>query len=1635
MENKRNKEQKARQDWMTRMASSRQGMSMPKEFVPHPASEELLKKAQELLQLVMAHPSTPKSRNLPDFINMDDKSPTDDQIDYDSDNDENDDETSKKYRRSYMPPEGSILLHYLEGVKEKVRKGELIDMAKGQKSIPSNEDPVAVGLKSRPVPDIFYKNVCVEVWAPMEQFQNKCHAYECPFCHEKNVKQLQWAYRPAFNYGAITWILHKRLICKNNYCLGGRGKRRTFATIDPRFVSTLPTSVARKFDWIFPAGGPGVHVGMQMAFCKLSNEHILFSSFTNMVNELQKYNFTLQNVLYLQELLDWLDDWPSVDDYNGVPPLCANGYDGTPLTPYSAFGKAGEHNGILMTEKLAKAVFNVAMEQREPYMQRSFQSVYDEGLSADDTYKFSNRVFVNTSGRSRVQPFGCSQTMMSKQGRVVVSRLKFTKAHNEVTAILTGLKEARENAGAPDLKWLTLDNPDGDKAPYEDLWPHLLSGTVSFYDKSNAPKLRLGKEEYKLFKDVQSANNYILSVMDKLSTASPYFGLDTEFERYGGELTVVQLSYSNLPVIVLWIYKMGGNFPVEIQKVLEMKRFVAAGRNVGIDCGKLENTFGIVVPNRLELRYLALADRPELGDLSDGTSLSNLVAAYMEVAMPVPKSIGQSASYSVEELSDTLVLYAAVDAFCHRRVAEEILGRMYTKKYKGDTVVIEAPEKLNTGSIVNVLAYGKNIATGCVLFHGLAGKQRRWGDILIGKDKCLVQVDRIAVPGSKPPIRYRDKLQPDSDWPKHAAIGALWDLFEGNLILAVKTSNLEIVVTSDTESAQPPLATMTALTTEGDPFVSSPTTTALTTVNMMASVVTAVTDTTTTTDSAISADKNLEPLYTRSLRDIFHQFHNLPLAKNSPMVPILFQLIIAATYIKNDEDLQEVETLLASKGVTDFIQHEFFNRSYWRKRVRMRTPTAAVHAANIRFVKDLVEHEAEFKPFRTDEVLDFLEKYVEKASRGIYQQPDDVPLFIVTGIDVDGLTLYASEQGTVRLENIHQKYAELAGPFAIGIRTSHYLLVYRTYRYNISTGIIRCGEPDFGHDHHELIDEQQHLILAIFSMLVWPAHKNLLDFQATDFVSIGIGPLPISRDYVDFAPPLPGLSADYNFMCQRMGLVLAPLGLSTHEEFKIYNEKMRMLALAGKNPGPVAYHDLAKEYKRLANGKTIFPKTPDMLLAHQTRWKLNRMIKSLNLSVKVQVGEAMENFRNQRIEPPRLRQFPMPDVSSIANSSMWEKRNFVPPPAAPYQKMYVSKQIQDDADVKQPMLNQSMAGRRCANFPRCCLQVGICGGITKKGCVAFQNKLLLELSDNGEDDETTLIKKRKTEQKKAQRLLKRVKREATTSRKQVTERAVTDSPQASPPIIIMVDSITISGPKFPHRGAVIVQPVDSMALFQTGSLINDNVVQGYLNMLAHKAASLDIELHTLAPQFYPVLSSRGWDGVARWLQATRLSESSWETSPLIFLPIFLGPHDSGHWTSLIADRTVLLPSLLAFSDSLPAGTAALNSNQVARALENTPLFKEGHLWINTDMVEQASGSNDCAVFMLLTFATYLLAVRDAPGRSIKLPQSFTRIQISNCRLTAGEFGRIGRRHIYDSICAGKIELDDEAIRDLKIQFT
>ena len=84
------------------------------------------------------------------------------------------------------------------------------------------------------------------------------------------------------------------------------------------------------------------------------------------------------------------------------PPMHASGYDGRPMVPYSAFGEPGHHNGIMMTEGLAKTLFRlVEGGKRFQYNQNSFGVWHDEGLRADDTFKICKKVFVTTAGRQR----------------------------------------------------------------------------------------------------------------------------------------------------------------------------------------------------------------------------------------------------------------------------------------------------------------------------------------------------------------------------------------------------------------------------------------------------------------------------------------------------------------------------------------------------------------------------------------------------------------------------------------------------------------------------------------------------------------------------------------------------------------------------------------------------------------------------------------------------------------------------------------------------------------------------------------------------------------------------------------------------------------------------------------------------------------------------------------------------------------------------------------------------------------------------------------------------------------------------------------------------------------------------------
>ena len=109
------------------------------------------------------------------------------------------------------------------------------------------------------------------------------------------------------------------------------------------------------------------------------------------------------------------------------------------------------------------------------------------------------------------------------------------------------------------------------------------------------------------------------------------------------------------------------------------------------------------------------------------------------------------------------------------------------------------------------------------------------------------------------------------------------------------------------------------------------------------------------------------------------------------------------------------------------------------------------------------------------------------------------------------------------------------------------------------------------------------LDVKIFGVFSWPAHKNLIDFDAKNFISVGIGPLPHDTELVTMGNPKEGLSEDYNYMCLKMGVVLAPLPVSTSHEQKLFNQEMKKIFQTSSLPTLHHYGHMAKLFLEKSN--------------------------------------------------------------------------------------------------------------------------------------------------------------------------------------------------------------------------------------------------------------------------------------------------------------------------------------------------------------------------------------------------------------------------------------------------------------------
>jgi hypothetical protein len=802
------------------------------------------------------------------------------------------------------------------------------------------------------------------------------------------------------------------------------------------------------------------------------------------------------------------------------------------------------------------------------------------------------------------------------------------------------------------------------------------------------------------------------------------YGFDAEWNQNSDLTCALQLSVASHPAWFIDLYNAGIHTPPDVaehcpsmKSFFELPNMIPVGRNVAVDIARL-NALGIVVKEWVELRPMALRFDPKMK-----TGLANLSECFLGITMD---KFGQKADWQVSpKIPLQLVRYGVLDAVISRLLLPSIRQKLRKLGKIDDQNVIEAPLGLQAGTIVEYIIYGKARAIAEIVFVGGTGPSRKWGKMTIGARRALICIKEVKCKSTRPPISYEANPNDQSNgrsWKKEDH--SLTDIFENlpNPVIAVNTSSLRLpligqdmqtgtigdyypLILSDIDDGVNDQE-------ETDPFCSNH--------DGMSNEPNSSFGGIGPLAIEIDDDDDDGSPRSRSKEDIFHQFQDLPLKKDEAARSVISELLIWSTFRMEKTYFDGVKAHLAKEqnvtGEVELMKHFIHNREYWRQHIPMFTPPPDEHADLIRSVYLVVEADPELSKLCTPDLKTYFDEFEKKARHGLFEELEDVVMHEQVGCDKFGLPLFIRKRGTVRTENVHQKMKVAIGPWGIGARAAHYLLLLLCFRYNVSSNIRRRGHHNFGHFELDLIDRIQIRIREIYNVQIYPLHQNLMEFKGTNLISVGIGPLSYDENYVEVGVPDDCLSGNMLFIAEKMGLNLPLMPIGTMKEIQIFTTSMGRLP----QPTDTSFKELAKLYKQKANGIDIFPKLPAMVKAYYNRWKKNQAIKRAQEGVgqavldlrrtlfrksasieSVYAADILKDLQNRDTDVNTAPAMPMATLAEEREDA--PLHTYVPPIAAPTQRRYVAPHI-------------ITSTRRCAFFPFCKSIAMECGGTMKKLC-------------------------------------------------------------------------------------------------------------------------------------------------------------------------------------------------------------------------------------------------------------------------------------------------------------------------------
>ena len=1240
----------------------------------------------------------------------------------DDDNVDTVDSNSKKRKSSaYKPRKGSMLHTVLSNIRDHVKTNSQIRGSKIREHVLENGHHYVEDLLGKnwlhcdptdPAPS-YLRHIRFFVWLPLRQLKQRVKPIsqcKCVHCGKQGyMESLEFDFRPFFDFDKLVWVVFLRDICSQKR--GGCG--RTCAQIDPRFLSSLPTTAAREFPFV-SAGNRriGMSEAMLHSFVEMIGRGLQFGAFASIFNSIYRLNHSREALSYYSNIRDLRNAGSASPALNELP------------EPFATFDSVGDYNGILISRGTVRQLFIRFSDLHHDYHQTSFHNESDEGAIADHTFQYAATVKQAAGREGKI--FGASYTVASLLGSVVRNNPTFTKSNAELDPIVRDYRASRDKSGVGPLKIFTSDNIDGDGGVWEkhfsDQINQGVSPLVSLTD-SSLPLATIPQDQVTYIESKTAATTWARAIFMHLdakirSGERILAGVDGEWnigEKDGMRVLIVSLPGEE-SVAVFHLSAMGvhsaADFPKELKRFLELPNFVGCAVQVGGDSARLQS-LGVHLHTRIELQQLALAHDPQ----QNGTSLEALSRRYL--GWNVDK-FGQHADYS-SRLSEKLQKYCALDGRLHRLLAEKLLHLVQSKVTTGPFQDAPSHSATAEGTKVSVLIGGKCAAKATIVFvGGVNGAQRTFGEkFTVGKEKAIVRLTEVIEPTAKVPF---SKANPS--WTKNTTIGWIFANSEDEPDIVVRTSNLSVSVQANvsgdagTKAAAPVAAEQAAAAAaSGATAVATAPSNAMESDDGLSDEVLAKMMDTLVGDGVDQSSSQENVIRSRMHEDLWHQFNTLPFTKSCGLRAPIERLLIHGSMQFVEEDYRRMEEVLTTKkGIRkeDLLDHFYFNREKWRERVRMPTFPADQHGNNIQRIHNFVRTNSETKEYYTNDVKQYFENFEKRCREGRFAELHDISLYRQVGIDSDGLDLWIRLKGSVRCENIHQKMRVALGPHAIGVEVAHYLLIQICYRYNVNLGVRRKARPNFGHCFLYVMDELQLVVQELYNVLIYPAHCNFSLFAPPkDDIAVGIRPLTSFPEYVQAGEPMEHLTPDQKFMARMMKVECPPLPPSGPTEMSTLNKYYT----AHPNMTSQELHILAKKFLREADGKETFPKLPCMLKADFGRWKKTALVKTAIQGMARGGYEVLlHSLATRKTAAGLLLQFEDTQVNAVPEDPLLQldeeplqAQQYVAPLCAP-------EQVEHVPIVALPATATSQQKRRCAWYPFCDQKVWQCHGTDRRSC-------------------------------------------------------------------------------------------------------------------------------------------------------------------------------------------------------------------------------------------------------------------------------------------------------------------------------